>query len=84
MRVSLDERLFRDSTLLKYGSDDFHFKQSKVKQFGELLYRKEANKTKFILQTHYTNKGSRVIDHSFRIYEDSSTFYNEKGSKIKI
>jgi hypothetical protein len=65
MRVSLDERLFKDSTLLKYGSDDYYFKESKLKQFGDLLYRKEANKTQFILQTHHTNKGSRVINHSF-------------------
>jgi serine/threonine protein kinase len=84
MRVSLDERLFKDSTILKYGSDDYFFKESKLKLFGDLLYRKEAAKTQFVLQTHHTNKGSRVINHSLRIYEDASAFCAEKGSKIKI
>lgn len=36
------------------------------------------------MPTHQTNKGSKVISHSFRIYEDASAFWAEKGTKIKI
>jgi len=45
MRVSLDEKLFRDSALPKYTSDDYFFKESKLRLFGDLLYRKNSNKT---------------------------------------
>jgi hypothetical protein len=74
MRVSLDERLFRDTAIPKYSSDDYFFKESRLRLFGDLLYRKDANKTQFVLQTHHTNKGSRVINHSLRIYEEASVF----------
>ena len=74
MRVTLDERLFRDSVIPKCSSDDYFFKESRLRLFGDLLYRKDANKTQFVLQTHHTNRGSRVINQSLRIYEEASVF----------
>lgn len=68
----------------KYSSDDYYFKDSKVRKFGDLLYSKEGGKTKFVLPTQQTNRGSKVISHSLRIYEDASAFWSEKGNKIKI
>jgi len=45
MRVSLDERLFRDSMGPHFGSEDYYFKRSNLKLFGDLLYKKAQNKT---------------------------------------
>lgn len=74
MMLSLDENLFRNSNLLKFSSEDYFFKKSKVKDFGDILYRKGSPKTEFVLQTHQTNRNTRVANNSIRIYEDVNTF----------
>jgi hypothetical protein len=85
MRISLDDRLFRDSSLSKYSGDDYYFKQSKLKLFGDILYKKSPQgKTEFILQTNFVNRGTKVVNYAIKIYEDSGSFMHEKGSKIKI
>jgi len=84
MRVSLDERLFRDSITPHFASEDYYFKRSNLKLFGDVLYKKAQNKTEFVLQTFATNRGSRVVNHSLRIYEDAATFLAERGGKLKI
>jgi len=45
LRVSIDERLFKDGITSPFGSDDFFFKDSKLKLFGDLLYKKAQGKT---------------------------------------
>ena len=40
MKLSLDERLFRDSIGPRYSSEDYFFKPSNLKLFGDLLYKK--------------------------------------------
>lgn len=84
MSVSLDMRLFRDSNQAKYTGDDFYFKKSKLKLFGDIFYKKVQGKTEFVLQTLFVNRNADVINHSIKIYEDSASFIHEKGSKIKI
>jgi hypothetical protein len=37
-----------------------------------------------VLQTFYNNRGSRVVNHSFKIYESAQDFLLEKGNKLKI
>ncbi len=70
MKLSLDERLFRDSIGPRYSSEDYFFKPSNLKLFGDLLYKK-GGKTEFVLQTFYTNRGSRVANFSLKIYESA-------------
>ena len=41
-----------------------------MKLYGDLLYKK-GMRTEFILQTFYTNRGSKVANHSFKIYESA-------------
>jgi hypothetical protein len=67
MKLVLDERLFRDSIGPRYSSEDYFFKPSNLKLYGDLLYKK-GGKTEFVLQTFYNNRGSRVVNHPLRIY----------------
>ena len=67
MKLILDERLLRDSIGPRYASEDYFFKPSNLKLYGDLLYKK-GMKTEFILQTFYTNRGSQVANQAFRIY----------------
>lgn len=69
----LDERLFQNSIGQRYSSEDYFFKQSNLKLYGDLLYKK-GNRTEFVLQTFYTNRGSRVVNHSFKIFENAQSF----------
>lgn len=40
MKLVLDERLFRDSIGPRYSSEDYFFKPSNLKLYGDLLYKK--------------------------------------------
>jgi len=40
MKLSLDDKLFRDSVGPRYSSEDYFFKNSNVKLYGDLLYKK--------------------------------------------
>ncbi len=40
MRLTLDERLFRDQIGPRYSSEDYFFKNSNLKLYGDLLYKK--------------------------------------------
>lgn len=40
MKLVLDERLFRDSIGPRYSSEDYFQKQSNIKLYGDLLYKK--------------------------------------------
>ena len=71
--MSLDEKLFRDSVGPRYSSEDYFFKQSNLKLYGDLLYKK-GSKNEFVLQTFYNNRGSRVVNHSFKIYDSAQDF----------
>lgn len=83
MKLVLDERLFRDAIGPRYSSEDYFFKPSNLKLYGDLLYKKSM-KTEFILQTFYTNRGSRISNVSLKIYETAQEFLDEKGNKLKI
>ena len=45
LRVSLDERVFKDTCLPAHSPEDYYFKRSKVRLLGDLLNRKGAIKT---------------------------------------
>lgn len=74
MSISLDSSMFRHSSNSKYGADDFYFQESKLSLFGDIFYKKQGDRTEFVLQTHLSNKASEVISHSMRIFTDSGTF----------
>jgi hypothetical protein len=40
MKLSLDDKLFRDSVGPRYSSEDYFFKTSNLKLYGDLLYKK--------------------------------------------
>lgn len=40
MKLVLDERLFRDSMGPRYSSEDYFFKPSNLKLFGDVLFKK--------------------------------------------
>jgi hypothetical protein len=76
MNVSINNNFFRESamTTTKYTSEDYYYKESKIKLFGDIFYKKIQSKTEFVLQTYFVNRNSEVINHALKIYEDSNSF----------
>lgn len=52
--------------------------------FGDIFYKRNGDRTEFVLQTLLTNATSAVISHNLKIFNDSGAFMHERGSKIKI
>ena len=84
LRVSLDDRVFRDTSIPGHSPEDYYFKRSKVRLLGDLLNRKGQVKTEFILQTFLSNRGSKVINQTLKICESSGEFLEQMGSRIRI
>lgn len=61
-----------------------YFQESKMQLFGDIFYKQQADTIEFVLQTHMTNRATEVLNHSLKIYPDSSSFMQEKGSRMKI